>query len=222
MGWVLGGGALLSLPGITAAAVTHVGAVPAEPCRLQLQHSRSTRPGGDEPWGADTHRRLDRHLRPKPQGAQPLLAPGPHCPAFPPRLTAPPRARGGLARCGRGAWCCGAGSLRCTSTDNSRQAGRWRGSRRRGSSENSLILYSGHQADYRGRHKRSRTDSAGQQRSAIHLADTPPDRTNHSCDTLGGARSVTLPLGPREKMRGLGGFGMLSLLLPGAASAPTR
>ena len=46
---------------------SHVGTVPAEPA----EPGRSP-PG--KPWGAHTHRRLDRHLQPKPQGTQPLLA----------------------------------------------------------------------------------------------------------------------------------------------------
>ena len=79
------------------------------------------------------------------------------------------------------------------------------------SSENSLILYSvtrlitGETGALTDRLCRSAARAA-------HLVDAPPGRPQR--DTRG-STGTTLPLGPREKRRHLGGFGMLSLLLPG-------
>lgn len=205
-------------------------------CRASPQHSRrqlwqgratgAGRPGGDEPRGADTQEAGPSPPTKIPRcraaaGRLDVLTPGPHHPAFLLQLTTSPGPVEGLAQRGRGAWCRGAGSLHCTSADSGRRVGRWRGSRRRGSSENSLILYSGHQADYRGD-----TNAHGQITQVSSVAP-PTSWMRHqtkqiTAATRVGAWSATLPLGPRGKMRELGGFGMLSLLLSGAPSAPTR
>lgn len=215
---------------------SYIGHSAGRVCRASPQHSRrqlwqgratgAGRPGGDEPRGADTQEAGPSPPTKIPRcraaaGRLDVLTPGPHHPAFLLQLTTSPGPVEGLAQRGRGAWCRGAGSLHCTSADSGRRAGRWRGSRRRGSSENSLILYSGHQADYRGD-----TNAHGQITQVSSVAP-PTSWMRHqtkqiTAATRVGAWSATLPLGPRGKMRELGGFGMLSLLLSGAPSAPTR